>query len=116
METLYSTIYYSQNFIELNIDKSIQYVALWTHLALSGELWRVFYEYFNKNWSCYKGFLLYLNFFLKNQLVSQFICVYTIFHCFQDESHNLKNIKTARTAAALPILKVRKLMYRKVLI
>ena len=31
VEILYSTIYYSQNFIELNIDKSTQYVALWTH-------------------------------------------------------------------------------------
>ena len=30
------------------------------YLALSGELWSVFYEYFNRNWSCYKGFLLYL--------------------------------------------------------
>ena len=29
-------------------------------LALSGELWSVFYEYFNRNWPCYKGFLLYL--------------------------------------------------------
>ena len=29
------------------------------YLALSGELWSVFYEYFNKNWPCYKGFLLY---------------------------------------------------------
>ena len=29
------------------------------YLALSGELWSVFYEYFNRNWSCYKGFLLY---------------------------------------------------------
>ena len=29
------------------------------YLALSGELWSVFYEYFNKKWSCYKGFLLY---------------------------------------------------------
>ena len=29
------------------------------YLALSGELWTVFYEYFNRNWSCYKGFLLY---------------------------------------------------------
>ena len=29
------------------------------YLALSGELWSVFYEYFNINWSCYKGFLLY---------------------------------------------------------
>ena len=28
METLYSTIYYSKYFIELNIDKSTQYVAL----------------------------------------------------------------------------------------
>ena len=30
------------------------------YLALSGELWSVFYEYFNRNWLCYKGFLLYL--------------------------------------------------------
>ena len=29
------------------------------YLALSGELWSVFYEYFNRNWPCYKGFLLY---------------------------------------------------------
>ena len=29
------------------------------YLALSGELWSVCYEYFNRNWSCYKGFLLY---------------------------------------------------------
>ena len=28
VETLYSTIYYSKYFIELNIDKSTQYVAL----------------------------------------------------------------------------------------
>ena len=34
------------------------------YLALSGELWSVFYEYFNRNWSCYKGFLLYLHFLL----------------------------------------------------
>ena len=30
------------------------------YLALSGELWSVFYEYFNRNWSCYKGSLLYI--------------------------------------------------------
>ena len=30
------------------------------YLALSGELWSVFYEYLNRNWSCYKGFLLYV--------------------------------------------------------
>ena len=30
------------------------------YLALSGKLWSVFYEYFNRNWSCYKGFPLYL--------------------------------------------------------
>ena len=30
------------------------------YLTLSGELWSVFYEYFNRNWSCYKGFLLYI--------------------------------------------------------
>ena len=31
------------------------------YLALSGELWSVFYEYFNRNWPCYKGFLLYVD-------------------------------------------------------
>ena len=31
------------------------------YLALSGELWSVFYENFNKNWSCYKGFLQHIN-------------------------------------------------------
>ena len=31
VETLHSTIYYSKYFIELNIDKSTQYVAFWTH-------------------------------------------------------------------------------------
>ena len=33
------------------------------YLALSGELWSVFYEYFNRNWSCYKEFLLYIPLF-----------------------------------------------------
>ena len=32
------------------------------YLALSGELWSVFYEYFNRNWPCYKGFLLYCSY------------------------------------------------------
>ena len=31
VETLYSTIYYSKYFIQINFDKSTQYVALWTH-------------------------------------------------------------------------------------
>ena len=31
------------------------------YLALSGELWSVFYEYFNRNWSCYRGFILYIS-------------------------------------------------------
>ena len=31
VETLYSTIYYSKYFIELNFDKSTQYVALWIY-------------------------------------------------------------------------------------
>ena len=46
VETLYCTIYYNKYFIELHIDKSTQYVF--------------FYEYFNRNWSCYRGFLLYI--------------------------------------------------------
>ena len=33
VETLYSTIYYSKYFIELNFDKSTQYVALWTRAS-----------------------------------------------------------------------------------
>ena len=32
------------------------------YLAFSGELWSVFYEYFNRNWPCYKGFLLYIKY------------------------------------------------------
>ena len=35
------------------------------YLALSGELWSVFYEYFNRNWPCYKGFLLYHQSFIR---------------------------------------------------
>ena len=35
------------------------------YLALSGELWSVFCEYFNRNWPCYKGFLLYWLFVLE---------------------------------------------------
>ena len=50
-------------FIELNIDKStllpFELTKDTPYLALSGELWSVFYEYFNRNWSCYKGFLLF---------------------------------------------------------
>ena len=60
MEILYSTIYCSKYFVELNIDKFTQYVALWTHKRHPiprPKLWSVFYEYFNRNWSCYKGFL-----------------------------------------------------------
>ena len=38
------------------------------YLALSGELWSVFYEYLNRNWSCYKGFLLYV-YILAKQLI-----------------------------------------------
>ena len=41
------------------------------YLALSGELWSVFYEYFNRNWPCYKGFLLY------NHIISK-VWVYLI--------------------------------------
>ena len=43
-----------QNMLPFELTKDTPY------LALSGELWSVFYEYFNRNWSCYKGFLLYM--------------------------------------------------------
>ena len=39
VETLYSTIYYSKYFIELNLDKSTQYVALWTHKRIRIDTW-----------------------------------------------------------------------------
>ena len=41
------------NFLPFELTKDTPY------LALSGELWSVIYEYFNRNWSCYKGFLLF---------------------------------------------------------
>ena len=64
VETLYSTIYYSKYFIELNMISlhnklPFELTKDTPYLALSGELCSVFYEYFNRNWSCYKGFLLY---------------------------------------------------------
>ena len=37
------------------------------YLALSGELRSVFYEYFNRNWPCYKEFLLYYDTFTCNK-------------------------------------------------
>ena len=39
------------------------------YLALSGELWSVFYEYFNRNWPCYKGFLLYMPFEIRPEIL-----------------------------------------------
>ena len=39
---------------------SIELTKYTPYLAPLGELWSVFYEYFNINWSCYKGFLLYI--------------------------------------------------------
>ena len=62
VETLYSTIYYSKYFIELNIDKSTQYVALWTlscrasygvsFMSTSTEIDRVIKGFYckSKNW------------------------------------------------------------------
>ena len=40
--------------------------------TLLGELWGVFYEYFNRNWLCYKGFLLYCD--------SEWLWIVYIFH------------------------------------
>ena len=48
------TPYLARNMLPFELTKDTPY------LALSGELWSVFYEYFNRNWSCYKGFLLYM--------------------------------------------------------
>ena len=43
VETFYNTIYYSKYFIELNFDKSTQYVALWTHKSIAcTDVWQYF--------------------------------------------------------------------------
>ena len=52
-------ILWSSILISLHIMLPFELTKDTPYLALSGELWSVFYEYFNKNWSCYKGFLLY---------------------------------------------------------
>ena len=92
VETLYITIYYSKYFIKLNIDKSTQYdyVALWTHKrpfgrALLGELWSVLYEYFNRNWSCYKGFQLYSR-------IKQIWIRIHVYHCSRNDQ-SLDSVK-----------------------
>ena len=38
------------------------------YLALLGELWNVFYE-LNRNWSCYKGFLLYIYIYILDMVL-----------------------------------------------
>ena len=48
------------------------------YLALSGELWSVFYKYFNRNWSCYKGFLLY------HENIELVINIVSWFHSFDN--------------------------------
>ena len=51
---LYSSILTSlHNMLPFELTKDTPY------LALPGELWSVFCEYLNRNWPCYKGFLLY---------------------------------------------------------
>ena len=59
------------------------------YLALSGKLWSVFYEYFNRNWPCYKGFLLYLldyrNFGKMQTLQKDFYVKYT-YHFVPNDS------------------------------
>ena len=52
-------ILWSSILISLHIMLPFELTKDTPYLALSGELWSVFYEYFNRNWSCYKGFLLY---------------------------------------------------------
>ena len=54
-------ILWSSILISLHIMLPFELTKDTPYLALSGELWSVFYEYFNKNWSCYKGFLLYIH-------------------------------------------------------
>ena len=54
-----ANILYSSILISLHNMLPFELIKDTSYLALSGELWSVFYEYFNRNWSCYRGFLLY---------------------------------------------------------
>ena len=51
-----ANILYSSILISLHNMLSFELTKDTPYLALSGELWSVFYEYFNRNWPCYKGF------------------------------------------------------------
>ena len=62
------------------------------YLALSGELWSVFYEYFNRNWSCYRGFLLYLKSFLMDGKNPHF--VRGQYHCCIRSINNFEYVLT----------------------
>ena len=53
-----ANILYSSILINLHNMLPFKLIKDTRYLALSGELWSVFYEYFNRNWSCYRGFLL----------------------------------------------------------
>ena len=53
------------------------------YLALSGELWSVFYEYVNRNWSCYRGFLLYVPLLNK----------YIMFNILTEGFHSLTHVR-----------------------
>ena len=64
------------------------------YLALSGELWSVFCEYFNRNWPCYKGFLLY---------------IYSAAGWFRKNFQGAVSIrKTVLPGMAIPMLKIRR--------
>ena len=85
VETLYNTIYYSKYFIELNMISlhnmlPFELTKDTPYLALSGELWSVFYEYFNRNWSCYKGFLLYIAIYAVSHAVDVLLPLLIIYH------------------------------------
>ena len=60
------------------------------YLALSGELWSVFYEYFNKNWPCYKGFLLYvfLNIALDEAMILLWLFGFLLSHVINSLWHS----------------------------
>ena len=55
-----ANISWSSTLISLHNMLPFELIKDTPYLALSGELWSVFYEYFNRNWSCYRGFLLYM--------------------------------------------------------
>ena len=101
-----ANILYSSILISLHNMLPFKLIKDTPYLALSGELWSVFNEYFNINWSCYRGFLLYT--YVESSVITPILttetfnnagvimlswnmwgCVYSVYPFFNDDCANM---------------------------